>query len=141
MTPAAQLKPQSDGRMDEELRKVLGTLTVSLQENTLQLARLDERQRHTSEKVDALVLNFANNSVSIMDFGILKQRFDDHKVDIAKAEASMRLENQRLWLKVEEMEKDRQSDRTWFIRLTLGGAFSAFIAAFGLYWQLKGGGP
>lgn len=127
--------------MDEELRETLAGITGALQANTLQLARLDERQKNTSEKVDALVLNFANNSVSVMDFGILKQRFDDHKVEIAKNESASKLENQRLWLKVEEMEKDRQSDRTWFIRLTLGGAFSAFIAAFGLYWQLKGGAP
>lgn len=125
--------------MDAELREILEQFRKTVSENTVQLARFEERLDATNSKVDALVLNLSNNVVSPFEFGGLKQRFDDFKVETAKVEATAKLENQRLWLKVEEMEKDRQSDRTWFIRLTIGGAITAIGSAIALYSKLHGG--
>lgn len=127
--------------MDAELREILEQFRLTVNANTVQLARFEERLDATNSKVDALVATMANNVVSPFEFGGLKQRFDDFKVDVARDEAQAKLENQRLWIKIEEMEKDRQGDRTWFIRLTFGGALTALIAALSLYLKLKGVGP
>lgn len=125
--------------LDAELREILEQFRKTVSDNTVQLARFEERLQATDNKVDALVATMANNVVSPFEFGGLKQRFEDHKIEVAKAEAASRLENQRLWIKVETMEEQRQSDRTWFIRLTLGGALTAIGSAIALYLKLHGG--
>lgn len=122
--------PFRGDHMEQDLKDTLKELNESLLSNTIQLARLDERQKQTNEKVDALVINLTNNVVSPFEFGSLKQSFSDLK-------ASHGLENQRLWIKIETMEKERQDDRTWFIRLTLGGAFTAIISVIVFYLKIK----
>ena len=116
----------------KEMKEQQGEVVKALQDTAIQLARLDERQQETTSKVNAIGVSLNNHYVGALEFGMLKE----------KVEAGIRdwkLQDQRTWLKIEEVEKQRESDRTWFIRTTVGGAITFGFALVLAYMKVKGG--
>lgn len=135
-TRAAQLRSKAmDADVGNALRKIeeqQAEVAKALQETSIQLARLDERQQETTNKVNALVVSLNNHYVGALEFGLLKEKVDT-------AIADWKLQDQRTWLKIEEVEKQRESDRTWFIRTTIGGMVTVGVAVLLTYLKVRGG--
>lgn len=132
-----ELEERGLRRALQSLQDQQGEVAKALQEATVQLARLDERQQETSKKVDAISLALNNHYVGSLEFAMLRQRVDDYIRD-------SRVESARVWVKLDEVQKDfdvkvdeltkaRDNDRLWFIRTTIAGAVSVCIALF-LTW-------
>lgn len=109
----------------EEIQKSQAVIRDAVQETQVQLARLDERQQETTRKVDLMSLALANQYVGSIEFGLLKKEVLEHKLYADQERA-------KIWKRLEDLEEARDSDRTWFIRLTLGGFFAGILALFGV---------
>lgn len=108
-----------------EIQDAQKDLTSAVHEVNLTLARLDERQQETTRKVDAITVAMSNNYVGAIEFGIMQKEFAGYKIFADQERA-------KLWVKIDELEKDREGDRTWFIRLTLAGMFAVVMGFIGL---------
>lgn len=139
VAPSKKSEPAMDDQDTQEFRRTLKEIregqaetSKALHDAAIQLARLDERQQETTSKVNAIQLAMSNNYVGSIEFGMVKKDLED-------LEREHGLENQRLWLKVEDMQKDREDDRKWFIRTTIGGAITFAFALALMYVKVKGG--
>lgn len=116
--------PDDNARL-QAIQETQKDLSEAMQGVAIQLARLDERQQETTRKVDAITIAMSNNYVGAIEFGIVKKELTDYKI---YADA----ERQRIWTAIEALKDERESDRTWFIRLTIAGALGLLATFFGL---------